>query len=1234
MKKIIALLLIAVSLTGLLSCEKEPQAGIENSGGAAGQSPSGGEFFVSNLSLNIPAEGGDCSFTFKTSESWTATVINGRADGWLTFTPTSGLAGGVTLNISSPANDSYDDRSATLRIVSGKNTTDLLVTQKQKDALLITSTKYEVPADGGDVTVEIKSNVNYTYSVEDADGWIEDNTPQTKALQTSSLTFSVSPNTKADRREGRIVFTDGSIKEVVSVYQKGLPVHDKTDLRIILTEKDVTLSEEGGTVKVEVSSDKNVSLRIPQGYDWIQEGNSESTNTFFLTVSGNESPESREGFVSFTDEESGFSENVIIFQMGKDAIAVAKSSYSFGLDEGVLSFRVKSNKPVAVSSDADWIHQDTDKTDGDLLVFVIAKAEAGTDRTGTITLRSGSAVQTITVRQYPQDDPIHFECQAVKDRLVELFDLNGDGELSYKEAADVTSLLNVFCEVRESIFNYTYYDINGNLLSRAYSNYGFLGYAVDRNAITSFDELQFFTGLTEIAPFAFSGMSYLRSITLPVGIKEIGNSAFGGYQIGQENGIRGLDSIVLPEGLESIGNYAFSDRPLSDGIVLPSTLKTIGDYAFRDCFYISNKEPYVGLKDVVIPDSVEKIGQGAFSNCRALESVEMPSTIANIAGAGIFSGCYNLKSITGSAVSSDGRSVVGRDGKLMFLIGDKMNEYSIPEGTKSIVNNSLSILYLSEGDIRSGVNRPYYALDNGGYYSPLGEEELDDYLPKSLTIPSTFEKPIQNPFVPLRSSLQSFKGKGATSDGRGLVMDDCLVAVATAANPDFIIPSNVTEIGALAFFGSSVSEIVIPDRISKIGIGAFENCQSLVTVTLPKGWKTIVSEMFYGCRNLTQINGIGGVEEIDWYGLYECNALLKRFKVPASVKKLGTFSLFTSTANIIEIQSLVPPTLSREVRYMDDSGTYEEGATSPFGARSTVYVPDIAYERYQSRFFGWNQIQKVHKLSELYKMPVFHIKEFDTTSNVSAPLHILRITEEGRDENEYHYDFIKVESGSFERKVPADPSTTLTVNITKDFYIAATEFPQWLWLDVMHFDPSNHGRQASGYSGQYPVQCVSWEDCNAFLAELGKLTGLNLRLPTEAEWEFAARGGKHSKGYAYSGSNTLSSVTNGSDPLYPCGMCLPNEIGLYDMHGNVWEFCLDGHQYWREASSVPCGDDPFVPVNGTSRYVCRGRPSEFSYYDPNTHSRIYDGFIGIEGINRDYAYSQDLYYYVGFRPAI
>ena len=1229
MKKIIALLLIAVSLTGLLSCEKEPQAGIENSGGAAGQSPSGGEFFVSNLSLNIPAEGGDCSFTFKTSESWTATLINGRADGWLTFTPTSGLAGGVTLNISSPANDSYDDRSATLRIVSGKKTTDLLVTQKQKDALLITSTKYEVPADGGDVTVEIKSNVNYTYSVEDADGWIEDNTPQTKALQTSSLSFSVSPNTKADRREGRIVFTDGSIKEVVSVYQKGLPVHDKTDLRIILTEKDVTLSEEGGTVKVEVSSDKNVSLRIPQGYDWIQEGNSESTNTFFLTVSGNESPESREGFVSFTDEESGFSENVIIFQMGKDAIAVAKSSYSFGLDEGVLSFRVKSNKPVAVSSDADWIHQDTDKTDGDLLVFVIAKAEAGTDRTGTITLRSGSAVQTITVRQYPQDDPIHFECQAVKDRLVELFDLNGDGELSYKEAADVTSLLNVFCEVRESIFNYTYYDINGNLLSRAYSNYGFLGYAVEPNAITSLDELQFFTGLTEIAPYAFFGMSYLRSITLPVGIKEIGNKAFGGYQIGQENGIRGLDSIVLPEGLESIGNYAFSYRPLSDGIILPSTLKTIGDYAFQGCFYISNKEPYVGLKDVVIPDSVEMIGQGAFSNCRALESVAIPSSIAYI-GADAFSMCCNLKSVTGSAVSSDGLSVVGRDGTLMFLIGGKKNEYSVPEGVMSILNNSLSILYLSEGDIRSGVNRPYYAQDNGGYYSPLGEEELDDYLPKSLTIPSTFEKPVQNPFGRWASCLQSFKGKGTTSDGSGLVMDDCLVAVATAANPDFIIPSNVTEIGAFAFFGSSVSEIVIPDRISKIGIGAFENCQSLVTVTLPKGWKTIVSEMFYDCGNLSEIRGMDSVEEIGNAGLYDCVTLLKRFSVPASVKKLGRSSLYSSSVSIIELHPIFPPELSKAFRNNGSDG--EPYEVSPFGGRYTVYVPDIAYERYQSRYYGWDQIQ-VQKLSELYTTPVFHVKEFDTSSS-GTPLHVLRITEEGKEEDEYHYDFIKVESGSFERKVPNDPSTTLTVNITKDFYIATTEFPQWLWMDVTHCNPSNRSVQADGYSGHFPVQCVSWEDCNAFLAELGKLTGLNLRLPTEAEWEFAARGGKYSKGYAFSGSNTLAEVANDSNAIYPCGICRPNELGLYNMHGNVWEFCLDGYQYWSEASSVPCGDDPFVPVNGTSRYVCRGRPSEFSYYDPNTHSRIYDGFIGIEGRNRDYAYSQALYYYVGFRPAI
>lgn len=1256
MKKIL-LLILSLTIIGFISCEKEPEN--QNPPGNNPETPStpASEYVVSNLSMSIPTEGGECSFAFKTSDSWTASVINGRADGWLTFSPTSGQSGSVTVVVKASGNEGYEDRSATLRIVSGKNTTDLLITQKQKDALLVTTTKYEIPKEGGEVSVEVKSNVTYSYTLEDTDGWVTDNTAKTKALETRTLTFAVDANAGTDRREGRIVFTNGALKEVVSIYQEGNRTPEKPDLRILLSEKEITLDANGGTVRVEAVSDRNVSIRIPEGYEWIQEGNSESTNTFYLTVAGNDSAESREGFVSFTDAESGFSENVNILQMGMDAIAVAKSNYTFGLEGGTLTLDVVANKQVDASSDADWLYLEAGQSSGSRLVFTVARANAGTDRTGTITLRSGTAVQTITVRQYPQDSPIPFECQTVKDRLVALFDLNGDGELSYKEAAGVTTLMNVFNEVSQVISVGVYYDEDGNLMSaRPYTRYQWTRSLVDTYSITSFDELQYFTGLTEIAPYAFDGMHNLNRVTLPKGIKVIDACAFAddrGFNIDQyEQGKRGLDTIIFPDGLESIGDKAFFGRPLSDGIVLPSSLKSIGSSAFINCCYTPRNqfdmgEAVIGLKSIVIPESVESIGVNAFYGCRALESVEIPSTIQYIS-AGSFSDCPRLKTITGSAVSRDGHAVVNNDGVLMFLIGGKMNEYSIPNGVKRVhkrwaesrYNTDNVVLYLNDGNV---IPRGSWLLHSNG--SEFTADEMDAYRVKTITIPSSFEKPAaDNAFKSLRY-LDSFKGKGATSDGKGLVIDNCLVAVAPAAEPGFIIPSSVTEIGPYAFTNSQVAEVIIPDAVQKIGYSAFENCVALESVTLPNGWTTIVESMFLGCYHLTQIHGLESINEIRQLGLYGCNALLKRFKVPASVKILGGGSLAPETGYkgpfIIELQSLTPPEVTK-YPIRNEYGVYQEEGGTPFGSKTTVYVPDIAYERYHSKYYGWENISS-RKLSELYSTPVFHIREFDEWRG-EHQAHILRITEEGKDEYTYHYDLIKVEAGSFERKVPSDPSTTVTVNITKDYYMAATEFPQWLWLDVMHCNPSTFTEGYAGGDGYYgedsdfrPVETVTWEDSNEFLQDLNKLTGLSMRLPTEAEWEYAARGGKYSNGRAYSGDY----YSNGQYTIR-CGLRSANELGLHDMHGNVWEYCQDYYGgEWRGVETVPCGDDPIGPVTTPqdgSRVVRGGNYvySGYSYYDSTTHGQISDGFIGVFANRQSVGENKSQYYMkgVGFRPAL
>lgn len=186
------------------------------------------------------------------------------------------------------------------------------------------------------------------------------------------------------------------------------------------------------------------------------------------------------------------------------------------------------------------------------------------------------------------------------------------------------------------------------------------------------------------------------------------------------------------------------------------------------------------------------------------------------------------------------------------------------------------------------------------------------------------------------------------------------------------------------------------------------------------------------------------------------------------------------------------------------------------------------------------------------------------------------------------YDMIKVQAGTFtmgatsEMKDPDDDEQpTHQVTLTNDYYIGKTEVNQALWKAVMGNNPS----ESKG--DNLPVESVSWNDCQEFISKLNSMTGQNFRLPTEAEWEFAARGGNNSNHYQYSGSNKLGDVAwydgNSGNKTHAVATKQPNELGLYDMSGNVWEWCSDWYGNYSSSSQT----NPTGPSSGSSR-VFRG----------------------------------------------
>lgn len=346
---------VAVGLLILASCRPELEY-VENSFHSGSATLSGnGE----TLTVLFDSNAGSASLNITASGTWTAEFVNGRAY-WCKLSQTEGSRGTAALTISVESNGEYDERGASILFTCGDVKKTIVVTQKQHDAMLLTSGRMEMSADGGVLVVEMMTNVDFTSKIEaDGSAWIHE--LSSKGLSKATVSFAIDANPSLDRRSGTITFSGVAGEETVTVYQRG------ETPTIVISEESLSIPAEEGIFKVEVASNLDVSIRMPEDCDWLREVITKtiSTNTYTFEFERNHTREPRRCELVFENDAFSRAETVYVeqqkapillsdelqfVQSAGDVVALILSDAVTGFDQ--IQFHSDWPEPAGMEADS------------------------------------------------------------------------------------------------------------------------------------------------------------------------------------------------------------------------------------------------------------------------------------------------------------------------------------------------------------------------------------------------------------------------------------------------------------------------------------------------------------------------------------------------------------------------------------------------------------------------------------------------------------------------------------------------------------------------------------------------------------------------------------------------------------------------------------------------------------------------------------------------------------------
>ena len=608
--------------------------------------------------LSFSSAEGEQSVSFSVNADWTLSIASTTSGTtWCKASATSGSKGTANVKFIVSENKDYEDRSVSVTIKAGTVSKTFTITQKGADAMLVTTTKYEVAQEGGQIEIEVKANIDYKMEIsEEAKDWIKESSG--RALTTYKHKLDIAMNEDAEKREGEITFKSGDKVETVKVYQAGGAI-------LLLSQNDYNVTDKGDTISVDIKSNIDFGVQMPD-VDWIVDEASSrglSSHTLKYIVSANEGYDSRSAEIIFYDKNSDLKDTLKVSQAQKNAIILSEKEIVVSSEGETIEVKLSANVDFeVVMPEVDWINQVSSRALKEhILYFKVSENTGDKERKVEITftnkesqLEDGIIINQKCPRQAGYEDGIVTIATAGTMRSI-----LGDGYLN------ITSLKVVGPINGDDIF-YLRKMLGDSELNQ-----------IDRGKLTTLDlseasiveggdwyyeyssSMQYCTTNDEIGDYMFHKCANLQNIVLPKNITSIGTKAFYGCS--------SLISFTIPDSVTKIATSAFAACTSLTSIYIPESVTSIGETAFYKCSTMSS---------IVIPNSVTSIGRAAFQDCSSLISIDIPDSVKKMEHETFFR-CTSLTSVT----IGDGLTSIPSEA---FLECSSLTSVKIGDGVTSI----------------------------------------------------------------------------------------------------------------------------------------------------------------------------------------------------------------------------------------------------------------------------------------------------------------------------------------------------------------------------------------------------------------------------------------------------------------------------------------------------------------------------------------------------------------------